>query len=326
MSRVCVLLAVVAVAASANPVLGYIVHEFSTHPGDQWVELHMGPAWDDTVDMRGWRIVTEQSECTLDVVLAPEEYVVVDSASLADGRLGRGELRLNPEGDSILLTSDSTWEQRMHYPERIPWRVPAPPRGGSAALWSNYVSMLGGTVNWYIDSTPTPGQENDDYSVIAGMLYDSLGRPLEIRYFTHVQATGAGLFYEAPVWGPSRPAYRVEGLRPGTYALTASVCGYGSPIRVDYPDSVEVGYSQTVSGIDFVIPVVGISEETAGGTPMKAETRMPTVMWAPDLARLEGRVFDMLGREVTDRRERLAPGVYFVRGRATDHTSKVVVQ
>ena len=44
---------------------------------------------------------------------------------------------------------------------------------------------------------------------------------------------------------------------------------------------------------------------------MTAEPVGPTVLRAPRLARFGGRVFDIHGRDVTDRRGRLAPGVYF---------------
>jgi hypothetical protein len=73
----------------------------------------------------------------------------------------------------------------------------------------------------------------------------------------------------------------------------------------------------------------GVEEEAEGGR-LKAESRMPTVTRAPELARVVGRVFDMTGREVTDRKQRLAPGVYFVRPapgveRQASRVTKVVV-
>jgi hypothetical protein len=67
----------------------------------------------------------------------------------------------------------------------------------------------------------------------------------------------------------------------------------------------------------------GIADKAEGGRT-KADYRAPTVMRAPGLARVDGRVFDMTGREVTDRRQRLAPGVYFVRAGRTA-AGKVVV-
>lgn len=55
----------------------------------------------------------------------------------------------------------------------------------------------------------------------------------------------------------------------------------------------------------------GVEEKAEGGR-MKAEPGVPTVMRASGLARFAGRVYDVHGREVTDRRETLAPGVYLL--------------
>jgi hypothetical protein len=54
-------------------------------------------------------------------------------------------------------------------------------------------------------------------------------------------------------------------------------------------------------------------EEPAEGSWTGDGLRVPTVLCAPDLVRFEGRVFDMTGRDVTERRRQLVPGVYFLR-------------
>jgi hypothetical protein len=77
--------------------------------------------------------------------------------------------------------------------------------------------------------------------------------------------------------------------------------------------------------------LTGVEETAAGGHPRledEAGRMNPTVMRAPDFARFGGRVFDIQGRDVSDRRERLASGVYFVTG-ADGHRrtrAKVMVQ
>ena len=78
---------------------------------------------------------------------------------------------------------------------------------------------------------------------------------------------------------------------------------------------------------------VGVQEETAERGVTRSELRIPTVLRGPELARLKVRVWDATGREVTKRRERLAPGLYFVseqgsssRGFAGSRVRKVVVQ
>ena len=55
---------------------------------------------------------------------------------------------------------------------------------------------------------------------------------------------------------------------------------------------------------------VGIAEHPPTGIE---PLTLPTVMRASDLARVEGRILDMQGRNVTDERRNLSPGVYFIR-------------
>jgi DNA-binding beta-propeller fold protein YncE len=59
------------------------------------------------------------------------------------------------------------------------------------------------------------------------------------------------------------------------------------------------------------------------------EWSVSTILRGPELTRRDCRVIDALGRDVTDRRERLAPGVYFLRPAAVREPStvrKVIVQ
>ena len=76
----------------------------------------------------------------------------------------------------------------------------------------------------------------------------------------------------------------------------------------------------------------GVKETAEGGHPSLKDGggRMhPTVMRTPDVARLDGRVLDIQGRDVTDRLSSLSPGVYFLRERnAGDDvtTRKVLLQ
>jgi DNA-binding beta-propeller fold protein YncE len=79
--------------------------------------------------------------------------------------------------------------------------------------------------------------------------------------------------------------------------------------------------------------VAGIAQEP--GVPVKEAEYLPTILRGPVLARLDCRVIDALGRDVTDRRDRLAPGVYFLKdegGRQKDEpgsrkaVQKVIVQ
>jgi hypothetical protein len=64
---------------------------------------------------------------------------------------------------------------------------------------------------------------------------------------------------------------------------------------------------------------------------MKDEPALPTILRGPEMKGLGCRVIDALGRDVTDRRDRLAPGVYFLHsslgiGHSSLVTTKVIVQ
>jgi len=68
------------------------------------------------------------------------------------------------------------------------------------------------------------------------------------------------------------------------------------------------------------ITVVGVEEEPGSSV---ARPGLPTVMRAPDLAQLSGRVFDNSGRDVTDQRRSLSPGVYFIQRKwSSDQVTK----
>jgi len=74
------------------------------------------------------------------------------------------------------------------------------------------------------------------------------------------------------------------------------------------------------------VPSSSAVEETVGGGWKREELRVPTVLRGPELARMDVRVTDIQGRDVTGRRHRLAPGVYFVRSIRTGAGRKVVIQ
>jgi len=73
-------------------------------------------------------------------------------------------------------------------------------------------------------------------------------------------------------------------------------------------------------------------EEKAEGGRMRAEPMKPTILRGPDLTKLDCRVLDIQGRDVTDRKGRLSPGVYFIRegprgrGSKGSRVRKVILQ
>ncbi len=103
----------------------------------------------------------------------------------------------------------------------------------------------------------------------------------------------------------------------------------GNPPRVNFTDwdgdtdldMITCDYYGSVFLRRNITPV-GLSEERGIPVPF---ADVPTVMRAPDLARVEGRVLDASGRDVTDRRHRLSPGVYFIKPEDSKVRRMVVV-
>jgi hypothetical protein len=251
---VCLLFAAAVVAA--NPFVETYLSEVSVDPAHQFVELHCAPM-PQSVDLSGWRIVTSTSACTLTCELGDFEPLVVDSAALAEGYIGSGTLRLNPLGDSLLLLDDTGYvEDRVHFP-RSPTRhdsAPLPPSTGSIAFW-NYDDAEGQSMNWYIDLTPTPGEENDDYGVIAGSVTGPGGDTLE-----EVVVAADGLYGSCHRGLYQETGYGIGGLGAGKYVVRAFAYHQGHSYEATYPESVAVGYGQTVGGINIVIPLTGVAE------------------------------------------------------------------
>ena len=62
------------------------------------------------------------------------------------------------------------------------------------------------------------------------------------------------------------------------------------------------------------VPSGSAVEEAVEDVWTREELGAPTVLRGPELARMDVRVLDIQGRDVSDRRCQLAPGVYFIRG------------
>ncbi len=246
----------VAAVVAANPFVVTYLNEVSVDSTRQFVELHGEPDG-QPANLNGWQIVTSTSACTLTCELQHDEYLVVDSEALALGDIGHGMLRLNPSGDSLFLLDDTgRVADSLHYPR---YGAPLPPATGSIAFWRcKYV--WDDWMNWYIDSTPTPGEANDDYSVIGGTLKGTGGVTLD-----EATITAGGVYGGFGCALSSEPSFSISGLGAGTYQVVARAHYDGRDYYVVYPESVTVGYSQVVGGIDIVVPLTGVAE--APSTP-----------------------------------------------------------
>lgn len=176
--------------------------------------------------------------------------------------------------------------------------APAPPPGASVAFHN-----LGevDACNWYVDSTPTRGGPNDDYSSIGGRV--DMDSALTLDVLT-VRASGR---YGSMCWRvfDTVGEYVLRGLGAGAYRVTMAAyvreLGY---VEATYPESVRVGYSQAVGGINFRIPSSAVAERQ----PPQALVTRPAATVIRSLP--AGAVaFDAMGRRVLDPK----PGVYFLR-------------
>jgi hypothetical protein len=263
--------------------------------------------------------------------------VVLDSEVVAQGELAHGTFHLNPLSDSLMLRSDFGDAESVRYPVFPTGRgsAPAPPPGASVACYTSPDNMADAG-NWYVDSTPTRGGPNDDYSSIGGRV--DIDSALTLDWMT-VRASGR---YGTMNIGcrESVGEYVLRGLGAGAYLVTMSAdvweLGY---IEVTYPESVRVGYSQAIGGINFRIPSSAVAEQQqprAPVTPQATLVRGSMLIAASVTGREASAVLlDAGGHKVLDLKpgandvNRLPSGVYFVAvsgERSEVNVRKVVVQ
>lgn len=110
--------------------------------------------------------------------------------------------------------------------------------------------------------------------------------------------------------------YQFHGLGAGRFRVAATVfiAGHGQ-ITVPYSESVDVGYSQTVSDINIHITLPGIEEGKISNKeqiPSRTTvTKSIKEITANDQFPMA--ILDASGRRVKDFDKVLAPGVYFVK-------------
>ena len=133
----------------------------------------------------------------------------------------------------------------------------------------------------------------------------------------------------AGVADPSGTAYYGRRESPGhwtTVAIDSSMPrAAGTGLDVGPDGTVWLGYRRGPTELEghYVVAHGALGVEVSG-EPRRPIPALPTILRAPDLARLEGRVLDITGREVTDRKA-LRPGIYFVRREGSPDTRKVIL-
>jgi hypothetical protein len=238
--RNCILaLCLAAAIAVANPIAPVFLNEVGSDTiRGQWVEICNSDTW--PYNLRGILITTSLSCCTLECAMG----LVVDSAVLARGDSAHGTFRFNPAGDSINF---SLWHEWVKFPSLPagPNSAPAFPANTSICHWP-WGSVYFGEC-WYVDSTPTPGLPNDDWSAISGTV---AGLPPAMHTPFIAQASGPA----ACCAGYASGTFYIGGLSPGRYEVTVEGLAYnGVTYHGVLSESVEVGYAQTVSGIEVIM-------------------------------------------------------------------------
>uniref|UniRef100_A0A7C6EEW5 T9SS type A sorting domain-containing protein n=1 Tax=candidate division WOR-3 bacterium TaxID=2052148 RepID=A0A7C6EEW5_UNCW3 len=234
--------------AYANPYIETLISEFQTAPDSlERIELHALP-FPYTIDLGGWTITTNAGTATINpgTILPYNGYVTIDRTNTS------GVFSLNDISDTIKLC-----DNRGYGVDEVSWPSlpamwgcsPTPPYGGSGALYRSNTYWM--EINWYIDSTPTFDAPNDDYSSISGRILNQNGQPVvgaEVRAYG---PTGG-----CDGYSDSLGDYRVAGLGEGKYWVFANYRNYSA----HYSDSVYVGYSQHITGINITLPLSGIAE------------------------------------------------------------------
>ena len=321
MSKLLVCLLFAAAVVAANPFVETYLSEVGVDSAHEFVELHCAPML-QSADLHGWRIVTSTSTCTLSYTFQDSEFLVIDSAALATGGIGSGTLHFNPLEDSLFLLDDSgRVEDSVHYP-RYPTgygSAPLPPATGSISFW-NYDDAEGQWMNWYIDSTPTPGEANDDCSRITGTLAGNGGVTLDeasVAAGGQYGSSGCGLYHQA--------SFGIGGLGAGTYQMSAGGYYNSNVYYGVYPESVTVGYSQVVSGIDLVIPLAGVAEtQSTTSLPLMRLSGRALLLSGNGMAPVSVQLYNQVGSRVSEFHlgpiagektielpATLAPGIYF---------------
>ncbi len=332
MFRLLVFLFFAAAVAAANPFVVTYLNEVSVDSSHQFVEFHGEPDG-QPADMNGWQLVTSASVCTLTCELQYDEFLVVDSEALALGDIGHGTLRLNPPGDRLFLLDDTgRVMDSLHYPR---YGALLPPSHGSIAFWRR-LYVWDDWMNWYVDSSPTPGLINDDFSTITGTIAGPGGETLdEASVSASCQSGGFGCSLS------NETSFQICGLGAGTYQVRARVHHDGHDYQVVYPESVSVGYSGVASGVDMVVPLSGAAEtQSAPLLPLMRVSGRALLLSGDGTTPVSVQLYNQVGSRVSEFHlgpingekrialpATLAPGIYFATAQkgASRSTSKVVV-
>ena len=236
MKKFVVFVLLVSSILSADPIPTPFINEFQTSPDSlQRIEV----AYYHT-EYQGIIVITNTCSTYVDSPLISDEFAVIDMENTY------GILDLNDTCDTIIVFFEYLWwADTVIYPAD---RLFAPEPYTSASVFEY--------VDWYIDSTPTFGSENDDYPycIISGAVFNLDSLPIK---YAEVQASR---YYQPPYLVDTvdpNGSYSFTDLMPGGYTLIATHTNY-------QPDTTQVSTYALFPAAEinfYLIPVPGISEE-----------------------------------------------------------------
>ncbi len=268
-----------------------VINEIQVSPGDtvEWLELRV---LTQNYDIYGIRIISSQDTAIVNIHTTDSVMFVGENEII-------GNLIFNDSEDSIELVDSLNNELYNFYysdTSSFSWNTAKTPLPYFSA--SNFFDTIWDPVNqtnivllnFYIDSTATPGQPNDDYGWISGYVYSSQdSTPLAEA---DIHAEGLNGFGENIVHTDSTGYYIVYGLGIDMYTVCASKEGYNAqcylePVQV-YPDSV-------VTGIDFYLTPLEVKESKKFNK--KNSIKIMTFQNSIRILK-EYEIFDIMGRRI----------------------------
>lgn len=269
----------------ANPIMEAYINEIQVSP-DSLERIEIYNPDDSIMDISNTQIITSAGIAIVNesTYISAYSYIIIDSTNT------QGVFSLDNESDSIAIGGSSV-VGIYQYPllPAGPINGPTPPYNGSVALFTQYIGDPYNHSNWYIDSTPTFGSANNDWSSISGFVLD---QDSNLAVFQEISASGpmGGLNYYPHNIQP----YSLRGLGIGKYWVQARL-GYN---WYPYPESIELGYNEHLTGYDIIFPFVAIQENIG-----KVKTK--TII-------LKDQIYDALGRKIMSTAKN-SKGVYFTK-------------
>ncbi|UCG90904.1 MAG: carboxypeptidase regulatory-like domain-containing protein [candidate division WOR-3 bacterium] len=236
---------------NANPIFTEIIHEFQVGPYDsERIEFRyfatpsVDTIYNNSIALFNTLIVTPAGSSYVDTSmhLPPYGYSVIERSVLS------GPFWLPNDSGYIEVYKDTQWLpiwDSIFYPghaNMYPVHAPIPPSYCSAAKFYCYaydstwpLSPYGLITDWYVDSTPTFGEANDDYPgcFVSGHVYDSNGFPLLGARVTATVLEGKAVILSPPQYYKSCTTYTsddglyvFDSLLPWRYYVDVYADGY----------------------------------------------------------------------------------------------------